>query len=47
MALSNYKERIACLEAQLSDKEKEITGLRDAIHKMPEFAKLSGDACFR
>ena len=43
----HYKERIAYLEAQLQDKEKENGGLRDAIHKMPEFSKLSGDVCFQ
>ena len=47
MEEGKYLERIAYLESQLSDKEKEIEGLRNAIHKMPEFANLSGDVCFR
>ena len=47
MAESEYLERISYLEAQLNDKEAEIEGLQRAIHQMPEFSKLSGDACFR
>ena len=47
MSNSDYLERISYLEAQLKNKDKEIDGLRNAIHKMPEFEKLSGDVCFR
>ena len=47
MAESDFLQRISYLEAQIKDKDKEIEGLRNAIHQMPEFAKLSGDVCFR
>ena len=47
MADSDYLQRISYLETQIKDKDKEIEGLRNAINQMPEFAKLSGDVCFR
>ena len=42
-----YKARIAALEAELANRDIEIDGLRQAITKMPEFAKLDGDVCFK
>ena len=42
-----YKSRIAALEAELANRDTEIEGLRQAISKMPEFAKLDGDVCFK
>ena len=47
MTDSDYLQRISYLETQIKDKDKEIEGLRNAINQMPEFAKLSGDVCFR
>ena len=43
----NFKAKIAALEAELANKDTEIEGLRHAITKMPEFAKLDGDVCFK
>ena len=42
-----YKAKIAALEAELINRDKEIEGLRQAISKMPEFAKMDGDVCFK
>ena len=47
MTDSDYLQRISYLETQIKDRDKEIEGLRNAINQMPEFAKLSGDVCFR
>merc|ERR1712029_402995 len=38
---------IAALECQLERKERELSGLREAMRKMPEFARLDGDVCFK
>ena len=42
-----YKAKIAALEAEISNRDTEIEGLRQAISKMPEFNKLDGDVCFK
>ena len=45
--MASDQSKIAALECQLEMKELELRGLREAMKKMPEFAHLDGDACFR
>jgi len=44
---TSEQSMIAALECQLEQKERELSGLREAMRKMPEFARLDGDVCFK
>ena len=42
-----YKKKIAALQAEVTNRDTEIDGLRQAISKMPEFSNIAGDVCFK
>ena len=39
------EKKLASLEQELQNKDKEILALQDAIKEMPEFAKVKPDIC--
>ena len=44
---NSYKVKIATLEAELVNRDREIQGLRAAIAKIPEYGNLRGQTCFK
>ena len=42
-----YKVKIATLEAELENRDREIQGLRAAIAKIPEYGNIRGQSCFK
>ena len=44
---NSYKVKIATLEAELVNRDREIQGLRAAIAKISEYGNLRGQTCFK
>ena len=42
-----YKVKIATLEAELENRDREIQGLRAAIAKIPEYGNIRSQSCFK
>ena len=42
-----YKVKIATLEAELENRDREIQGLRAAIAKIPEYGNIRSQTCFK
>ena len=42
-----YKVKIATLEAELENRDREIQGLRAAIAKIPEYGNVRSQTCFK
>ena len=42
-----YKVKIATLEAELENRDREIQGLRAAIAKIPEYVNIRSQTCFK
>ena len=42
-----YKVKIATLEAELENRDREIQGLRAAIAKIPEYGNTRSQTCFK
>ena len=42
-----YKVKIATLEAELENRDREIQGLRAAIAKLPEHGNIRSQTCFK
>ena len=44
---NSYKVKIATLEAELENRDREIQGLRAAIAKIPEYGNVRSQTCFK
>ena len=42
-----YRVKIATLEAELENRDREIQGLRAAIAKVPEYGNVRSQTCFK